>query len=364
MKYLVNSSVDIRSGFEFENFRGEGRWERNVLNALLTTGRTVHTTRNCWKSNQPMPPLLYDGMNSEWLDDSVLLVHGAGRSLFIETDKAKAYSIQFHETPFGQAKEDFLSYLKQNRIIATIGSQDSFTYYRLAEPFGAENVYHVPGPMVPYVVEDADNFRKPNVTWTYRNFYDFIENKPKDMDILFSFLNECLSKEPEMKIVIIVGLWDSGRFGVIPDKQVIRDWALSFPVMQKYKHLWPRIDILVNLHWIEVLSILKETRWVIGPGGPLGGPPFEAAMYGIPMIVGDTANPFMTLKGGKLFPELLTAPIAVKGRFIELLSKLQNDHSFYQKTGSAYRNYVKNNATFEAYVNQLESIFKQRGWYV
>lgn len=364
MKHLLNLSINVPTNLTSLNLRGEGRWEYNTLNALLSNGKQVHTTRQVWKSTEPRPDNLFDGTSEAWVPESVLMVHGAGRSLFIERTDARAYSIQFHEPPFGQAKEDFLSYLKQKRIIATVSSQDPWIWQRLAQPFGKENVYHMAGAMVPYVDESADNFRKPNVTWTYRNFYDFVENRTRDMIVLFDFLDQCLTKEPEMRIAIIVGLWNSARFGTQPDKQAIKEWALSFPAMQQYRHLWNKIDFHIDLHWHDVISLLRETRWIISPGGPLGCPPYEAAMFGIPMIVGEKANPFMTLNGGSLFPELLTAPITIEGKFIQTLSRLQTDHQFYRKTGDAYRLYTKNNATFSAYVQQLDRIFTERGWNV
>jgi len=365
MKYLLNLSINIAGNLDTENLRGEGRWEYNTLNALVTHGGTgVHTTRNCCMPGFERPESLYDGMNEEWLDESILLVHSAGRSLFIETDKAKAYAIQVFEPHSGQAKEDFLNYLKQDRIVATTASLNPWIYNQLTVAYGAENVYHMAGAMVPYVDDEVDNFRKPNVTWAYRNFHTFAEEHPDDMAVLLGYLEQCLVNEPEMRIAILIGLWPTDRFTTHPDKQKVRDWVLSFPVMQRFKHLWPRIDTHINLHWNEVLSLFSETRYVISPGGPLGGAPFEAAMFGIPTIVSQQANAFMTLESGKLFPELLTAPIAIQGAFIQTIDRLQNDHEFYRTTGNAYRTYVKNNATFEAYAKQMNKITTERGWNV
>lgn len=358
----MNMSLNLTSNLEKENWRGEGRWECNTINALLKGGKQVHTTRNFWRSPEPMPSNLYDGLNESWLPESVLMVHGAGRSLYIERDDARAYIVQFHEPPFGQAKEDFLRYLSQNRIIATVASMNQFIYNKLAGPFGRENVYHIAGAMVPYVIEDADNFRKPRVTWAYRNFRSFLEEKPSDINNLFSFLEPIMKAEPELRVSIIVGLWDTTRFGTVPSATDIRNWALSAPVMQAYRHLFDRIDIHVNLHWNEVLRLLEETRWIISPAEPLGCPAYEAAMFGIPTIVNNAISPFVTLNGGSCFPELLTSPRSIGPSFLGNLQRLQNDHAFYRKTGDAYRKYTREHATFESFVREIDAIVTARGW--
>jgi len=362
MKYLLNISVNINSNLMLENFRGEGRWERNVLNALLLNNRQVHTTRNVWFSQEPRPSNLYNGLNEEWLPDSTLLVHGAGRSLFIERNDARSYMVQFHETPFGEAKEEFLKYLKENRIIATVASWNPFIHNQLASNFGKENIYRMSGAMVPYVDNSADNFRAPFFTWSYRNFRSYIEEKPKDIENLLSFLEPILKNEPETRIQILVGLWDTTRFGTLPEKEDIKDWVFNFPVMKKFSHLHNQIDIHVNIHWNEVLSLLKKTRFIISPAEPLGCPAYEAAMFGIPTIMNQEVNPFMTLNKGALFPELLLSNKNIDHNFLQHLNRLQNDYNFYKITGSAYRRFTEETATFKAYANQLDLINKERGW--
>ena len=363
MKYLQNISIpSISSGLTSESHRGEGRWERNVLNALLTNGKTVHTTRHIWDAPEPRPANLYDGLNEAWMHESVLLVHGAGRSLYIERDDARAYIVHFYETPFGQAADDFKRYLSQGRIVATVCTFNPYIYNKLAQPFGAQNVYRTPGPTVPYTVDDADNFRKPNVTWIYRNFREFLEDKPGEIATLFRFLAPVLQKEPDMRVSIVIGLWDSVRFGTSPSIDELREWALGFPVMNEFKHLFDRIDFYVSVHWKDILALLSETRWIISPAEPAAAPVYEAAMFGIPTIVNNGISPLMTLTGGTLFPEVLTAPRQINAPFLNTLDKLQNDHAFYRKAGDAYRKYVKENATFKVYTEQLDKIVQERGW--
>lgn len=362
MKHLLNISVNITSDLTTDNYRGEGRWEMNTLNAFLSNNKPVHTTRKIWVSSVPRPANLYDGTNEEWIPESVLFVHSAGVSLYVEREDVRAFILQFHETPYGKAKDDFTRYLGQKRIVATVASRNSYIYNKLAGPFGSDNVYHVAGAMVPYVVDGADNFRKPNVTWTYRNFKSFIEEQPNDVGNLLGFLEQYLQKEPEMRIAIIIGLWDTNQFGVKPETETMRNWALSFPVMNRFKHLHNRIDFYVNLPWHDVLDLLSETRWVVSPAEPLGCPAYEAAMFGIPTIVNRGISPFVDFNGGTLFPEVLTSERNINSHFLNILDRLQNDHTFYRRTGDVYRNYTRTNATFEAFVKQIDGIITSRGW--
>ena len=85
-------------------------------------------------------------------------------------------------------------------------------------------------------------------------------------------------------------------------------------------------------------------------------------MFGIPTVVNKGVNPFITLDGGSLFPELLTSSRNIDGEFLGILNKLQNDHKFYRKAGDAYRTFTKNRATFSAFVRDIDSIIDDRGW--
>ena len=101
---------------------------------------------------------------------------------------------------------------------------------------------------------------------------------------------------------------------------------------------------------------------MISPAEPLGCTAFEAAIYGIPVIVNNQVNPFMTENYGTFFPEVLTSDRSVSDTFLGLLNQLQNDHMFYRKHGDAYRTWVKNHASYAAYVRGIEEISAQRGW--
>jgi len=361
MKYLLNISANLSSPPFLGAHRGEGRWEKNVLSALLQENKQVHTTRKIWENSNPRPYNLWHGTNEEWIKESVLLVHSAGMSLYVEREDVKAFVLHFYETPFGDAKEHFLRLLKEKRAIATASHYNPFIFNKLTESFGVENVYQLSGSLVPDVDMNADNFRKPYITWTNRNFISHLKSDPGGMEQLLAYLDSKITQEPELRIKLIVSIWDSDLLN--PTHDMMRDYVLSFPSFQKFKHLYKNIDIYAGLDWIDLLNILKNTRYIISPAEPASACPNEAAMYGIPSIVNNNVNPFMTLDGGTLFPEVIKSVPGISLDFLLKLDKLHNDHDYYSTSGNAYRNYVKNNTTFKAYTQKLNNIILERGWF-
>jgi hypothetical protein len=49
MKYLLNVTSDIKVQIGEDNYRGEPRWERHVLDAFIRSGLDIHTTRDIWQ---------------------------------------------------------------------------------------------------------------------------------------------------------------------------------------------------------------------------------------------------------------------------------------------------------------------------
>jgi len=44
MKYLLHTTAPVWTTIEADNLRGEPRWERAVLGALVKSGAQIHTT--------------------------------------------------------------------------------------------------------------------------------------------------------------------------------------------------------------------------------------------------------------------------------------------------------------------------------
>jgi hypothetical protein len=289
-----------------------------------------------------------------------LITHGVDQNLHIDFE-AKKYIVQLHQSLFPETITKFKSY--RDDIVVTTDSQNPFTYKKLCEQIGQDKVHYLAGPMVPEVDFNADNFRKPYLTWSYRNFWMYLRERPKDLKLLFDLLKNYLRDEPELRIKIIVGSWDIwSSLGRNPTHLQLQEWAFSHEALKPFESIKDKIDFYANLHWYKVIEILKETRYIISPAEPLGCPAFEAAIFGIPTIVNNEVNPFMTLNKKTMFAEVLKTKNSVTPEFLNYIGKLQMDKNFYTQHGNAYRKWVNENATYRAYVNSIEKIIKQQGW--
>lgn len=361
MKFLLHLTAPVSSFIEADNLRGEPRWERNVLGALLAAGRETHTTKKVWFSPQPPPTNLYDGINEAWLDDSILITHGIARNPHI-TSRARHYLVQYHEAPPKELAHLFLDFdLKQpGSIIATTSERNPWVLDRLCSALGKEKVEWLEGPNVRDVLS-TDNSRAKYFSWIYRNFMSCVEEQGQEVAELFQQVRGYLQQEPGTRIGILIGAWPS-ELGTPPHKGKAREWAFSHPALETLRGIEDRVDIFINLHQHEVLHLLSETRIIISPAEPAGLPLYEAARYGIPTILGDATNPLQG-KDGACFPELLTAPSRrISGQFLRTIEQLQQDLSFYRKHGEAYRKYVQGAATYKAFIEHLDQIINKRGW--
>lgn len=358
MKYLVNLTSPIITTLRDGNFRGEPRWERNVVDALLTAGREVHTTREVWSSELPKPSNFHDGVNQEWLDDSVFISYGVPKEIFtgyVPPDLKVPYRIiQYHDGPSYEYKDTFLKYdrEKPGSIVATTSFKAWRYKTRLDDVFGSHLVEHVIGPTVPYVDLECNNFNKKNLLWSYRNFQSYAEKDATGMHVLMKQISSYMDKDPSLTLTIVAQ-------SLLQDPL---DWFFGFSFTDQLQKHASRIFIKSNIEWHEMIQLVKESKLIVSPAEPLGGPPFEAAMFGIPTILESETNPFIDNHRTPFFPEVLMARRGISQEFLSLLDRLYKDESLYRLHGDAYRNYVHNNATYTAYVNQLEQIMTKRGW--
>lgn len=367
MKYCVHLTAPITTTPKADNHRGEPRLERNIFDALITGNRTVHATNGIWLSQDPCPPNLCNGLNTDWLDDSTLISYGVPKSIStgyfpVEAEQCKYKIIHYQDGPSHETKDTFLKFDRANpgSIVATTSFQAWEYQSRLEKVLGKENVEWVYGPTVPFTVDTADNFNQPVLLWAYRNFCKYADERPREMKMLFDWIAVQLYHEPNLRLVILAQPNnESSKLALQGDKL---QWFLNFPFASSLKNKPDQVKVLTNIHWHEMLEIMKETRLIVSPAEPLGGPPFEAAMYGIPTVLENGTNPFHDRNRQPLFPGLLTAPAGISNPWLEQIGRLFHDHDFYIKHGSAYRSFVKEHATYQAYLNQIDAISKKRGW--
>ncbi len=361
MKYLCHVTAPVITSLAGDNLRGEPRWERNSLDALLSEGRQAHTTFPIWEEGEdPIPKGLQDGYNVDWKEESVLITYGMREKPHI-TQEAKYYIVNYLDGPTKEQRDSFLKYKQGNSYIVAICNWNSWLYMdRLRDALGAENVKWVPGPFVPDVDESADNFDATYLLWSFRNFYKYATTDPRGMVRLFNQLAGYMQANPKLRLAIVIAQHDPSVLKDVENNKLA--WFESLPCYKEVERFKSRIDVLYNLDWYSVLELLKDTKAVIAPPESLGCPAYEAAMFGIPTVMDKENNNFLTAEKKVLIPNILTAPRSICSEWLANLDTLVTDHQAYRKYGDAYRNYVKEHITYKAYVRDIENLIKERGW--
>lgn len=363
MKYLVHLTAPVTTNLSADNYRGEPRWERNCVSALLSQHRQVHTVWDIWQSKETPPPNLHSGINKDWLAESRMITYGVPATTNIGDVRAKNYIVQYLDGPSHQTKDEFLKFdrEKPGSIVATCSFKSWVYIKRLKDVLGEENVEWVQGPTVPFVVDGADNHKQTYLLWSYRNFEKFTREDPVGLDRLFGVIAGYLKEDPSLRLGMVINPDRPETHAAIQADKM--GWFFNLHPIRNVRPYMDRVDIFYNIHWHQMMDLMSKTRLIISPAEPFGGPPFEAAMYGIPSVLGHESNPFIDSVRNPQFDELLTAPQGkICDPFLQKIDRLFRDHTFYRKHGDGYRAHVKQYATFEAYVRQIEEIAKKRGW--
>ncbi len=366
-KYLVHCTATTAKTFKHGNWRGEPRWESNAVDALLTEGKIVHSTTNIWQSPEPRPHNLYD-MNTSWMDESIQISYGVPHEIHTGVYPPEATPkyrvVQYQDGPTASTKDKFLRFDKQlpGSIVATCSFKSGAYLKKLQNVLGSENVEWTYGPTVPQVYKEHDAFTQPNMLWAYRNFCKYANSRPTEMQKLFGIVADNLKNNPEMKLVMLVQPHTQEE--AVRINKDCREFFFSFGFTKQLSPYKDRVEVHTAIDWIDVLDIMSKTKLVISPAEPLGGPPFEAASYGVPIVLEHRTNPFIETNGRLMFPEVLTSAPGLTNQFFNQIQKLQTDSAFHHKHGNAYRSFVDGHATYSAYVRKLEEISKKRGWSV
>jgi hypothetical protein len=363
MPVLLHMTSRIQNALNDGNLRGEARWERNVLEALISHGIQVHTTLNVKANDQlELPSNFHNGVNLDWIQDSIYISHGSPSNAYLPPlgISCKYYLIQWFNGPqieTARSLQNLIDTNPSNTILTT--NFLSGGYYAHLDARFPGRVRHIEGPAVPDVDLTIDNFNKNILLWAYRDPMQFLV-VPSTIQ-LCNWIKVQFEKNPNLRLVFLMGELESnliGKWNFQGHHHIFNTYSSLSPL----KAYQDRIDFKYDLHWHEVLNIYKETKLVVSPARPLGGPPYEASMFGIPIVLEDKINPFQDNARHAFFPELLTAPCGVNQVFINHLDKLSNDHNIYRKHGDAYRNYVAKKATYKGYIQNLNNMFDELKW--
>lgn len=370
MKYVVYVTSYITSEISGGNLIGEGRWERNVLDALVKDGRDVYAVPWCnsgpyvpgevrvWRSPLPKPPNLKDYGELTDLTDTLFISHSPTGSLDIPVE-AHRYAIQWFNGPDGDVGGKFKTFIDQRpgSVVATYNFPLRAEQY--VKSFGLQNTACIAGPAVDQIYPDVDNFKAEYLMWTSKVLWAWSQTPHMipQLTKIFAWVTKALKEDPTLKLGFLLG-----TVGGFKTHQQVVDWFWTCSFAQQLIEVESQVEFQLSVEWNKVDEIFRKTRLVVAPWLGFGGPPYELAAFGVPLILCKNGHPFQDIRNVPLFSEVLTVANEQDEKFIEHLDKLFRDHDHYRKTGSAYRNFVANNGCYRAYLNQLDQLCRNKGW--
>lgn len=360
LRYVVYVTSVVETRIDGGCYIGEGRWERNVLDALVRDGREVYVPNlaHTWRSPLEIPANLHDYSELNTLDNLVFISHSPPMRLDIPV-KAHRYILQWFNGPDDDADKEFLSLVRENpnSVVATYNFAIKSTKYKM---FGVDNIEWVQGPAVPRVYREANNFLAPYLLWSSKSLYYWAEDTSQQASLsrIFDWCSSALSYDSSLSLVFLLG-----TAGPLRTAEEIQEWFWKNKSSGPLRNQKEQVVFLSQVEWFEVSSVLEKSRLIVSPHYGYGGPPYESASFGIPMILSSDGHPFMGEDGSKLFPEVMSTRDRYGGsEFVDSLNKLLKDRALYERVGGAYRDYTDKFATYKAYLEQIDAVSKKRGW--
>lgn len=360
---------------------GEGRWERNVLDSFVRSGRDTYVTdlNRFWKSGVPIPENLHDYSSVGGISNLIFLGFSPAMRLDIPV-KAKYYILNWFNGPdddwhrrselglpkdhnegeLPDAATSFRNFESKNpnSVVATYNFPLRGEQYE--KGFGKENTFLVQGPSVPQVFRGSRNFDKEYLLWGSKILWAWAENTSIHpfLSSVFKWCSDVMTKNENLKIRFLLG-----TAGPLRTTEDVANWFWGLPFSKSLFVHKNRVEFLYSMEWFEVFNILRDTKLIVSPHLGYGGPPYEAAAFGIPIILTSNGHPFMDRNRNSLFDGVLSVYEHYDWtEFGPVLDRLFNDRLFYEKSGSAYMDYVDKYATYDAYLRQIDEICEKRGW--
>lgn len=363
-----NSPANLKEG----NLRSEARWERQALEACLQNPQVsdVYTIGSHWQGSHPK---YRGGINGNKSSSTILLVQDWNNSI-INSHRFKAALVNIFSGPWvEQINEVKSSYNKINKNLfftmgfpimyrnefaassrwgSDQGNAESASHLLKFLPY--ENILLLPVPAAPYIIEGVSSFDKTNLLWASRLI--FMSQMGESKSLLWSLqkLKQC----PELTLDILTGWYKSEVKDYINEQVIYRpDIVTAFwelPAFSSLVEVRNRVNIHLDLNWDDVLRKYSNSKLLTTYGRLFGGPPVEAGMHGVPFIGSSKTT-------GALgdCSEYLHSNNEEEACII--LEKLFYDQDYYIMVGNSYRNYVRDNYTYEAFNRNLNNILAAKG---
>lgn len=353
------ATTNLRSG----NLRSEPRWERQVLEACVESPlvEEVYTAEWEWEGGQAVSPK-YKGLISGGSAADTILIMQDWHFGIAKRYKYKGIVVNIYAGPWEENRPEIASLVAEygNRLVFTSGFP---VVYRRCVSEGesdlrrfvaGENVRLLPVPGIP-VASYKNCFENKTILWSRR--CPLFESAEKDPGLVWAL--EKLKENSDLDLHIIFG-WrnkeeerdlDNGEVVCIPGDLSTYFWSKE--TFKSYIDLRPRVRIDRGLNWENVLEAYNQTKVLANHAEHYGGPPLEAAMYGVPFIGTCNTEGALADCPGYLYT------VDVKEAY-SLLDTLLVDEVFYRETALSYHNYAAERYTYEAFCLNLFNILKER----
>ena len=354
MQIAIHLNSPIYTTLRADCLGGEWRWERQVLEALLSSDRfdRVYSLRPAWKSKEPMPPKYIDGLPKKEEANTVCIFYNSYH--VAEKYQFKGLVMQTHQAmPQPAIKTWMQTYQERFFITYDRAIREPIIQERMEIPASPWHVENIATPGIPEVYPN-NNFDQDIILFPAKGITGLLRYPSFDWGQLFTWLAEKLQEDSNKKVHFLTGYHNPVglNFLGLADLTAFRKDFLSYPQTQCLLPFQDRITLHTEIGWDEVQSLLSRTKVIVSTLCS-GGIPIEAAAFGIPMV-GPSGSPLAQ------FPDFLYAG-SITPEYFKIADKLYYDREFYTQKGNAYREFVRKYYTFEAFSEKMYSLLSDRG---
>lgn len=379
MKVCISLRDKVGSDLRAESLRSEPRWERLALEACTRNPEVtdIFTLGFEWREGTSFTPKYRGFLNNSVASETILLMQDCNTSVLGSFGFKAAVINIFHGPWIGQKDEIWnLTRRLGNRVFFVLGhprlyrDEMGFSFdvakrdpsvVRAAADSHLRNfsttdrILFLPVPWIPESCY-ADRFDKKNLLWPCRILY---MGQVFDSFTVDWALKE-LIKDQSLSLNILTGFEkdnsnakDYVNGNVISIAGNINDYFWRAEKMQKYLSIRSRVHLHYAMSWRDILAINAESRLMLFHGKQYGGPPLEAAMYGIPFIG--------VYNGGALADCQDYLYTVYDHEVAAIFDRLFTDHNYYNDIAKKYHDYAVGMYSFDNFNTTLNTILKERG---
>lgn len=377
---------DLRRG----NLRSEGRWERLALEALTKNPEVqeIYTVGYPWENGNKVCPKYKGLLRNPVPQNCVLILQDWCAAIRVIGEfKFSAVVVHIFHGPWlnqvEQVKEK--RNLVNGNLFFCMGHPEM--YFRelggvkdcpewlqgsaLGRPMPghlgnfttSDKFFFLPLPWIPES-RYADRFQNKNILWCNRiQFLSDLVTSPsaqwaldklaKDETLQLRFLTgwpKKAARDHDWAKNITTYFYETG--------EEMEDVFWKYPQLSKFLSIRSRVTFKYEISYEEVLVEQSNAKLLIGERTSYGGPPLEAAMYGVPFVqAGGSQHKISGALGA--CPEYLS--VSSDKEACILLDRLIADHDFYTKIAKGYNSYAVNTYSHTAFNQHLNNMLKAKG---